>query len=107
MSNAYINTTELEKEINVFETSLNKIKEIFQNERKNLTHMNEETVWEGKTQQAIYNNQVAFQNNFEPIEEAIEIFVKFMKKSLDDYNRFEQETIKNQEANASNLNVNS
>lgn len=107
MSKALINTTELEKEINVFETSLNKIKEIFQNERKNLNHMNEKNVWAGKTQEAIYNNQVAFQNNFEPIEEALQVYINFMKKSLNDYKRFEQTQVLNQENNASDLDVNS
>lgn len=107
MSKTLINTTELEKEINVFETSLNKIKEIFQNERKNLNHMNEENVWAGKTQEAIYNNQVAFQNNFEPIEEALQVYINFMKKSLNDYKRFEQTQVLNQENNASDLDVNS
>ena len=69
--------------------------------------MNNGHTWVGATQEAMYEKQVEFQNNFEPIEEAMEVFINFMKKALNDYKRFEETQNKNQEDNNSDLDVNS
>ena len=107
MSKTLINTNLFEKEIEVWENCYSNIKDIFASEKNNLQFMNNGSVWVGKTQEKLYEKQTMFQNNFIPIEEALEVFINFMKKALDDYNRFELEQLKNQEYNASNLNVNS
>lgn len=107
MSKAIVNTVEFENEIGVFEDSLKNIKSIFAKEKSNLQRINDGKTWVGKTQEALYANQTSFQNNFEPIEEALEVFINFMKKALDDYNRFEATQLKNLDEGSSDLNVNS
>ena len=102
-----IDTEGLQSEIEEFETAFSNIKDIFARERKNLNEMNNGHTWVGSTQEAMYEKQVEFQNNFEPIEEAMEVFINFMKKTLDDYKRFEQTQMKDQEDNSTDLDVNS
>ena len=106
MSKAFIDTVGLEKEIQVFEQSANNIKMIFEKEKRNLLDMNNGHTWVGKTQEKMYEKQVSFQNNFEPINEALEVFINFMKKTVDDYKRFEDTSNKNIDENVDNLKVN-
>ena len=107
MSTERINTVALEREIQEFETALSNIKVIFERERRNVREMNNGHMWVGKTQEIMYRKQIAFQNNFGPVEEALEVFINFMKKSVEDYKRFEATRIKDQEENTSDLDVNS
>ena len=106
MSREYINTEGLEQEIQVFESARANIKEIFNQERKNLLKLNNGHMWVGQTQEKMFEMQTRFQNNFEPIDEALEIFINFMKKIVDDYKRFENTRINNLEDNSDNLKVN-
>lgn len=106
MSKTFINTVGLEQELSVFENSLNNIKNIFQRERNNLNYMNDGHSWVGRSQEIMYNKQVEFQQNFEPIEEALQVYINFIRKSLEDYRREEDTRIKNIEENLNNLNVN-
>ena len=106
MSKVFINTEGLEQELSIFENSLTNIKNIFQNERNNLNYMNDGHSWVGKSQQTMYNKQIEFQQNFDPIEEALQVYIDFIRKSLEDYNREESTRVKNIEENLDNLNVN-
>ena len=107
MSSIVINSEGLEQEIEVFEQSKEKIREIFESEVKKLLILNNGHSWVGKTQETVYNKQIEFQKNFEPILEALEVFINHMKKALDDYKRFEKQRTTNLEDNSSTLNVNS
>lgn len=107
MSKTIVNTVEFQNEIGVFEDSLKNIRSIFAKERGNLQQINDGKAWVGKTEEALYANQTTFQKNFEPIEEALEVFINFMKKALDDYNRFEATQVKNLDEGSSDLDVNS
>ena len=106
MSKMLIDTAGLEKEIQVFEQSANNIRTIFEKEKKNLLDMNNGHTWVGKAEEKMYEKQASFQNNFEPINEALEVFINFMKKTLDDYKRFEETSNKNIDENNENLKVN-
>lgn len=107
MSIVIINSSGIERELEVFKIAQLNIKDIFARERLNLQVMNNGHSWVGKTQMAMYNKQLEFQQNFEPIEEALQVFIDFIQKALDDYYRFEQTQLQNQVDNSSNLNVNS
>lgn len=48
---------------------------------------------------------IKFQNNFNPIEEAIQVYIDFMKKTLDDYQRLEVITNKNIDTQVNDLDV--
>ena len=61
-----------------FEKSLENIKEVFSNENKNFEKINETSIWTGKTQKVIYNKYKLLANNYEPIEESIQIYIDFL-----------------------------
>lgn len=107
MSVVVVNSEGLEKEIEEFKTSLSNIRNIFESEQKMLLVMNNGHSWAGTAQEAMYNKMVSFQNNFEPILEALQVYIDFMQKSSDDYKRFEEIRVKNLEERTNELDVNS
>lgn len=98
-----------EGEIHEFENALIKIKDIFESEKKNTEKIKDKnnTIWTSMTQETIYNKKIEFEKNFNPIEEAIGTYIKFLKKTLEDYRRLEEITNRSMEDQASNLDVNS
>lgn len=96
-----------EVEIKVFEDSLKNIKEIFQSEINNSERINKTDIWTSMVQEEIYAKKIEFQKNFGPIEEALQVYINFMKKTLDDYTRLENITSKSIDDQVRNLDVNS
>lgn len=107
MSVVVINSEGLENEIDVFKSSLSNIRNIFESEQKMLLVMNNGHSWVGTAQEAMYNKMISFQNNFEPVLEALQVYIDFMQKASDDYKRFEETRNKNLEESSNELNVNS
>ena len=95
-----------ESEIREFEDSLKNIKDIFISEKNNSERINKTETWTSISQEVIYQKKKEFQNNFGPIEEALELYINFLKKTLDDYKRFETVTNNSIEDGLNNLNVN-
>ncbi len=93
--------------INTFESSSNRIKEIFAKEKTNIEKINATDIWTGNTQEVIYDKHVQLQKNFAPIGEALDYYVAFLRKTVDDYEREEANIIKNAEENNFELDVNS
>ena len=93
--------------ITSFENSLNHIKEIFANEKQNIENINATDIWTGKTQEVIYNKYKLLANNFEPIETALQIYIDFLKNTLQEYKNTNEYLNKSIELNDENLNVNS
>lgn len=101
------NSTQFEDVIRAFEQSLPKIKEIFASERENAEKINETSTWTSETQKVMYNKYKMLEKNFEPIEESIQLYINFMKKTLEDYKAVEAHIDKMAENNSFELNVNS
>lgn len=100
------NSDEFEALINSFENSTNKIKDIFNNEKNEIEKINSTDVWSGDTQKVIYDKNKMLQENFDPIVEALDYYVLFMKKVVSDYKAFENKINQNAEVNSDELNVN-
>ncbi len=92
--------------IDTFESSSNRIKEILAKEKTNNEKINATDIWSGSTQEVIYNKHVELQKNFAPIGEALDYYVAFLRKTIDDYERLEANIAKNAEENAYELDVN-
>ena len=107
MNEIVLNSKGFEQEINNFESSKNKIKAIFERERRNMNVLNNGHSWVGKAGETMYRKQEMFQKNFEPVIEALETFIRYMKASLERQKQREEETIKDIETNDENLDVNS
>ncbi len=107
MSLIILNSNGLEKEITEFENSKEKIKQIFENEKRNMRILDDGHSWVGKASEAMNKKQKDFQNNFDPIVEALETFIKFMKDALESYKEAERKTLGNISDNSESLDVNS
>lgn len=100
-------STQFEDVIRVFEQSLPKIKDIFSNQRTNAEQINATSTWTSETQKVMYEKYKLLENNFEPIEESIQLYINFMRKTLEDYKAVEEHINRMAENNSNELNVNS
>lgn len=108
MNNIVItNSAEFAEVIQALEQSYNKILEIFDNERKNAEKINATDTWTGNCQKVVYEKYKMLNNNYGPIEYSLDLYIKFLKKTLEDYTLMEQEINKNLDNMESSLNVNS
>ena len=92
--------------IKIFENTRKNICEIFEQEKNNVESINKTPTWSGPTQEKIYDKYVQFQRNFSPIEDALQIYIDFLKKTLDDYTRMEDTLNRNLDELSDELNVN-
>ncbi len=100
------NTEKFSQIINIFEDSRKNICEIFEQEKANVELINKTSIWSGPTQEKIYDKYQQFQKNFSPIEDALKVYIDFLKKTLDDYNKLEDTLNKNLEELTEELDVN-
>lgn len=96
-----------EQIITSFEDSFNKVKDLFANEKRNAEEINNTDTWTGATAGVMYEKYKKLSDNFQPIEYSLELYIKFLKKTLEDYRRIEEEINKNMEDFSESLNVNS
>lgn len=98
-------SAQFQEVINSLETSYNKLKDVFANQKKNAEEINSTDTWSGAAAGVMYNKYKLLTDNFSPIENSLEIYIKFLKKTLEDYTRLEQEITRNMEEMASNMDV--
>ncbi len=98
---------DFENVISNFETSLNKIKDIFEKESSLVETINGTDVWTGATQEVIYDKHKELEKNFEPVKESLQIYINFMKKTINDYKYLDTKIDVDAIDNSSNLDVNS
>ena len=100
-------SNQFEEVIKEFEQILIRIKDIFLNENRNIEEINATSTWTCQTQAVIYNKFKMLSNNFGPIEESIQLYIDFLKKTLQDYSNFEVHIDRSAEASSVQLDVNS
>ncbi len=100
-------TNKFEEVIQVFEQTLPNIKNHFESERRISNEYNATKTWTGKSQEALYKKYTELERNFNPIVESIEIYIRFLKKTLEDYKKLEQQLNQKAEDFSEQLNVNS
>ena len=81
------NTEEFKEVISSLEHSFNKIIEAGRNQIKNANRINETDTWSGKTAKVMYEKYKMLNDNYSHIEYSLELYIKFLKKSLEDYIR--------------------
>ncbi len=101
------NSSDFELKIQELEDSLFRVKEIFANEKKNVQKINRTDIWTGKVQEIMYNKNIELQKNYSPIEQSLQLYIDFLKKTLSDYRALEAKVDQNAEENATDLDVNS
>ena len=100
-------SAQFEEVISTFEQVLPRIKDIFANEVRNMEEINATSTWSGDTQEVIYNKYKMLSNNFNPIEDSLQLYINFMKKTLSDYKSMEAHIDRSAIENSIELDVNS
>lgn len=100
-------SAQFEDVINTIEKTLPKIHDIFENEKRNTEEINGTSTWTSETQKVIYEKLKLLQNNYDPIDDSLRIYLNFLKKTLQDYKNIEAHIEKSAEANNFQLDVNS
>ena len=110
MNDSYIeikNPAELQEAINQLKSSLKVLNDIFSSQKNNVERIGGTDVWSGTSADALRNKYKQLNANYDPISYSIDLYIKFLEKTLEDYNRLVQEQSKNIDAMAENLDVNS
>jgi uncharacterized protein YukE len=93
--------------IQLFEHTIPKIKGHFDSERRNSQEINATATWTGASQRALYDKYKMLEANFNPIVETLELYTRFLKKTLEDYKMLEQQIKAKAEDFSDQLDVNS
>ena len=93
--------------IQLFEHTIPKIKGYFESERRNAMEINQTATWTGASQKALYDRYKMLEANFNPIVDTLELYTRFLKKTLADYKALEQTLNQKAEEFSDQLNVNS
>lgn len=96
-----------EEVITSLESSYNKLKDIKENEKVNKEVINETDVWTGNAQKSMYNKFDELINIYEQVNYSLDIYIKFLKKTLEDYKLLNEEISRNIEKVENELNINS
>ena len=110
MNNSYIeiqNPAELQEAINKLKSSLKALNDIFSSQNKNVERIGGTDVWSGTSADALQGKYKQLNANYGPISYSIDLYIKFLEKTLEDYNRLIKEQSKNIDAMADSLDVNS
>lgn len=100
-------SNKFEETINALENSFRHIQNIIESERKNVELINETETWSGICAKSMYNKYKELNDNYYLIEYSLDLYNKFLKKTLEDYTLLETEISKNIDNMASSLDVNS
>ena len=101
------NFAEFEETITLLTESYNKMKDVFDKQRKNAEKVNETDTWTGRAQKSMYGKYKALNDNFAPIEYSLDLYIKFLNKTKEDYRLANEEIAKNVDEFAQSLDVNS
>ena len=108
MNNIVItNSGEFEDVITSLETSYSKIQDIFTSENNNKELINGTDTWTGRAQKAMYEKYTKLSDNFDPIEYSLKLYIVFLKKTIEEYKKVEEEIGKNIDILGNELDVNS
>ena len=93
--------------ITSMKNSLDNLKRIFENEKKNTEMLNDGSTWEGKAAESTYKKVKEINSNYESIEYSLDYYIKFLEKTLEDYKLLDKEINNNAEKYSPELNINS
>ncbi len=96
-----------EEVIKSIENSCDKIKEALNSEKNNKEKINNTGIWAGAAQQVMYKKISMLCNNFPDIEYSCDVYLYFLKKTLDDYKAMIAAINANTDSVAESLDVNS
>ena len=99
-------STQFEEIITALESSYNNLVNIFTNEQINIELINETDTWTSEAQKALYGKYTILSDSYENIKYSLEVYIKFLKKTLEDYRLAEEKISENIDKIESELDVN-
>lgn len=97
---------EFEDIINSFQEVANNIHDIFDHVRTNDEHLNDGSTIQGKTAEHTYARCKELAANYEPIDYSLNLYINFLRKTLEDYKLLDEAIDKNAEDFGQALDVN-
>ena len=97
---------EFEECINDFKRVASNIHDIFYHVKTNDEHLNDGSTIQGKTAEHTYARVKELQQNYAPIEDALNLYITFLEKTLDDYKLMDRAIDRNAEKFGHALDVN-
>ena len=98
---------EFEGVISSLEQSLARIRDIFDIEEKDYKKIDSTDTWTGASQKVISVKLQELSRNYEPICYSLDLYIRFLKKTLADYKAMNEAINRNAEEMAQQLDVNS
>ena len=99
------NFAEFEETISELTESYKKMQDVFANQKKNAEKVNETDTWTGKAQRSMFEKYKALNGNYDPIEYSLDLYIKFLNKTKEDYRLVNEEIAKNVDEFAQSLDV--
>ena len=87
-SKSYIEITSdeaVQNFINKLETTIPKIKEVFENENKLFDQVGDESIWKSESQKKIMESYDLLKKDYEEIDKSLNSFLKLMKETYEAY----------------------
>lgn len=100
------NSKEFERIINELEYTIPDIENSFKLQDRNFSMIDGTDSYRGNCQESISNKYREFKKNYDPIQETLRNYIKFLKITLNNYKEYESTIDKTIENNLENLNVN-
>ena len=86
--------------------SSKKISDIFDRETHDYEKINATDTWTGRSQRATYSQLKKLSQNYDPIRYSLALYIRFLEKTIDDYERLEKAINDNAEEFSEELKVN-
>ena len=86
--------------------SAKKISDIFDRETHDYEIINATDTWTGRSQEATYNQLKKLSLNYDPIRYSLALYIRFLEKTIDDYELIEKAINDNAEEFSEELNIN-
>ena len=96
-----------EEVIENIEKELPSIQNVFQGQVKISEEMSGVDTWKGQAQEKLYEKHKQLEQNFSPIEETIALYVRFLRKTLEDYKALDKSLELKMDEYSTQMNVNS
>ena len=86
--------------------SSKKISDIFDRETQDYEKINGTDTWTSRSQRATYDQLKKLSQNYDPIRYSLALYIRFLEKTIDDYEKLEQAINDNAEEFNEELKVN-
>ena len=81
------NIGEFQEVIDELKTSLNNLNNIFDRQNNNVTRINQTEVWSGSAAKSFHDKYVQLNKNYPQIAYSLDLYIKFLEKTLEDYKK--------------------